>query len=99
MSKVAIVTGSNSGLGFEACRQLGLRDDFGTIFMAARSQEKADKAKEELIQKHGIKQEKLKTFVIDVSSIENSKDATDKFITDNSNIKVDLLVAVCHNTW
>ena len=95
MSKTAIVTGSNSGLGLETCRQLGLRDDYSTIFMAVRSQEKGENAKKILIEQHGISENKLKIFVIDVSSIQSSKDSTDLFIKNNPDIKLDAIICVC----
>lgn len=44
MSKVFIITGANSGLGFDATRQLAARDDVAKVYLACRSRTKAEEA-------------------------------------------------------
>lgn len=89
--KVAIVTGSNSGLGLEVCRLLGLKEEYTTIYLAVRSEEKGTNAVN-LLKEFGVPEEKLKVFVVDVSSIASTKEATDKFMEDNPEIKIDSLI-------
>ena len=45
--KTALVTGANSGLGFEAAAQLA-KEGYGKIILACRSLEKAGAAREQL---------------------------------------------------
>ncbi|CAB9512471.1 short chain dehydrogenase [Seminavis robusta] len=49
MSKVYLVTGANSGVGKDACRQLALLDDTKKVYLCARSEEKAKKAIADLV--------------------------------------------------
>lgn len=76
--KTFIITGANAGLGFDASRQLGLRDDVGLIYLACRNLKKAEMAKLNLI-KLGIAASKLKILPFDGSwskeEIENSVDS------------------------
>jgi NAD(P)-dependent dehydrogenase (short-subunit alcohol dehydrogenase family) len=46
--KTAMITGANAGLGKEIARQLALRPEFGRIYLACRSAERAQAAKAEL---------------------------------------------------
>ena len=39
--KSVLITGANTGLGKELARQLALRDDFDTIYLACRNPVKA----------------------------------------------------------
>ena len=47
VNKAALITGANSGLGFEAAAQLA-ELGFGSITLACRTQDKADTAAREL---------------------------------------------------
>ena len=49
-SDAFLITGANAGLGKEAARQLALRDDVGTIFLACRDEAKARAARADLQQ-------------------------------------------------
>lgn len=47
--KIFIVTGANTGLGYEAAKELAIRD--GTVIMACRSQARTDQAIAKIRQK------------------------------------------------
>ena len=49
-NKTSLVTGSNSGIGFEAAFQLA-KDGYGKVILAARTEAKAEDAKRRLIKK------------------------------------------------
>ena len=46
--KSVLITGANTGLGKELARQLALRDDFDTIYLACRNPVKAQAAQQDL---------------------------------------------------
>ena len=48
-AKSVLITGANSGLGKDLARQLALRDDFGTVYLACRNSAKARAAAQELL--------------------------------------------------
>ena len=49
-NKTALVTGANSGVGFEAAAQLA-EDGWGKVILACRSIEKAEAAKAQLVER------------------------------------------------
>jgi NAD(P)-dependent dehydrogenase (short-subunit alcohol dehydrogenase family) len=49
VAKSVLITGANSGLGKDLARQLALRDDFGTVYLACRNPAKAQAAAQELV--------------------------------------------------
>mmetsp|Transcript_7059 Transcript_7059/g.14473 ORF Transcript_7059/g.14473 Transcript_7059/m.14473 type:complete len:325 (-) Transcript_7059:61-1035(-) len=67
MSKVYLVTGANSGLGLDASRQLALRDDVSKVYLACRSQAKAEKAMEDLVANASVDKSKLSFVKFDGS--------------------------------
>ncbi len=67
--KVAIVTGANSGVGFEVTKGL-LKNNFHVV-MACRSIEKANKAKEQIL--NDLPSSKLTVMAIDLSDFESVK--------------------------
>ncbi|MCE3006893.1 MAG: SDR family oxidoreductase [Bacteroidetes bacterium] len=69
--EIALITGSNKGIGFETARQLGLQGKH--ILLAGRSLEKAQKAAAEL-QKAGVKAEALQ---LDITSEQQIRDAAE----------------------
>ena len=60
--KTALVTGANSGIGFEAAAQLA-EQGFNRVILACRTFEKAEVAKSKLIERSG-------TDVFDVLTVE-----------------------------
>ncbi|PTB63074.1 NAD(P)-binding protein [Trichoderma citrinoviride] len=68
--KVAIVTGSNSGLGLETARQL-LRLGLSKLILAVRSESKGDAARKELQADTGAAPEEIEVWNLDLSSYES----------------------------
>ncbi len=66
----ALVTGANSGLGFEAAGQL-VELGFGSVTLACRSQDKADAAAGALKVRTGA--DVFETLVVDVADIGSSR--------------------------
>jgi len=59
MSKTYLITGSNIGLGYDAARQLALKDETRKVYLACRTESKALKAIDELATVYKIPKEKL----------------------------------------
>ncbi|PCD31346.1 hypothetical protein AU210_011001 [Fusarium oxysporum f. sp. radicis-cucumerinum] len=70
--KIMIVTGSNTGLGFEASQHL-LRLGVGKLIMAVRSVEKGEKARKELLQLTKRSPESIEVWHLDMASYESVK--------------------------
>jgi len=83
----ALVTGANSGLGFETSAQLAVAG-YGRIILACRTEEKAGAARERLIERTG--QDVFDILAVDVSKIESSIHAAQVLIDQPGNI--DLLI-------
>ena len=64
-----LITGANSGCGYECARQLSLIDGVEKIYLACRSCEKAESAKKEL--QNLTNKKKFETLVLDVSNLES----------------------------
>ncbi|MEM8926322.1 MAG: SDR family NAD(P)-dependent oxidoreductase [Actinomycetota bacterium] len=75
--RTALVTGANSGLGFEAARQLA-ELGYRSIVLTARNQEKADAARARLVELTGL--DPFSTLVVDVAEIESSQAAAEELI-------------------
>ncbi len=73
----ALVTGANSGLGFEAARQLADLG-YGSVVLACRSQEKADTARADLVEATGV--DPFSTLVVDVAEIHSSEAAAAELV-------------------
>ena len=73
----ALVTGANSGLGFEAARQLA-ELGYQSIVLACRTEAKADKARTELVTATGV--DPFSTLEIDVAEIQSSRAAAAELI-------------------
>jgi NAD(P)-dependent dehydrogenase (short-subunit alcohol dehydrogenase family) len=71
--KTALVTGANSGLGFEAAAQLAT-DGWGKIILACRSVEKAKDARRLLVDRTGA--DPFDTLAIDTSNVASALQAT-----------------------
>lgn len=74
-TKTALVTGANSGLGFEAAGQLA-EAGYGRVILACRTARKADDARSRLIARVGS--DPFETLEVDVSSIASARAASDE---------------------
>lgn len=66
IGKLAIITGANSGLGFETARLLAEKPDT-TVILACRDLAKAEDARAAIVQKTG--NDRVRTIQLDVSSL------------------------------
>lgn len=73
----AIVTGANSGLGFEAARQLAALG-YESIVLACRTQAKADQAKSQLVELTGT--DPFSTLEVDVVDLGSSRAAAAELV-------------------
>ncbi len=90
VARSVLITGANSGLGFEAAAQLA-DQDFGRIVLACRSIEKAEAARDALVERVG--KDPFETLSIDVSSISSAKAAAGELISRGAPIDQLLLNA------
>jgi NAD(P)-dependent dehydrogenase (short-subunit alcohol dehydrogenase family) len=74
-AKTGLVTGANSGLGFEAAAQLA-EAGYGHIILACRTLEKAEGARQALVARVGS--DPFETVAIDVADIASSHAAADE---------------------
>lgn len=70
-----LITGANSGLGFEAARQFALRDGVSKIILACRNETKAKAAAEELKALTG--KDIFESLIIDVGDLESCRNAAE----------------------
>lgn len=89
-NKTALVTGANSGLGFEAVAQLA-EAGYGRVILACRTLEKGAQAKRELAERVGTDQ--FETLAVDVASIDSAKAASAELIKRGHKIDALLLNA------
>ncbi len=89
-SKTALVTGANSGLGFEAAAQLA-EAGYGRVILACRTLEKAERAKAQLAERIGSSP--FETLAVDVSSVESARAASDELVRRGAAIDAVLLNA------
>jgi NAD(P)-dependent dehydrogenase (short-subunit alcohol dehydrogenase family) len=73
----ALVTGANSGLGFEAARQLAALG-YDSIVLACRTQAKAEQARKELVEATGV--DPFSTLEVDVAELASSREAAAELI-------------------
>lgn len=85
--KTALVTGANSGIGFETAALLA-KDGFSMVILACRTVEKAQAAKSQLIQRVG--KDVFEVLAVDVSERQSAHDASD--VLKERNNKIDLLI-------
>ena len=76
-NKTALVTGANSGLGYEAAGQLA-EAGFGRVILACRTLEKAEGAKRTLTERVGSGP--FETLAVDVASIRSSREAAAELV-------------------
>ncbi len=89
-TKTALVTGANSGLGYEAAAQLA-EAGYGRVILACRSEAKAEGAKQTLTARVG--RDAFDTLVIDVADIASSRRAAAELIERGDHIDALLLNA------
>ena len=80
-----LITGANSGLGFEAARQFAQQKGINKIILACRSEARANEALQRLEQLTGKKV--FETLIVDVSDLESCRKAS-----QNLDTKVDGIV-------
>ena len=88
--KTALVTGANSGVGFEAAAQLA-EDGWGRVILACRSIEKAETAKARLVERTG--KDPFDVLVVDTSEVASAHAACDELRDRGERIDFLLLLA------
>jgi NAD(P)-dependent dehydrogenase (short-subunit alcohol dehydrogenase family) len=83
--KTAVVTGANSGLGFQATKNLAEHD--AEVIMACREQEKGKEAKEEI--EENLEDAELKVMQLDLASLDSIHSFTEEFKSEYN--ELDLL--------
>ncbi len=89
-NRTALVTGANSGLGFEAAAQLAA-SGYGRVILACRTLEKAEGARQALVERVGS--DPYETVAIDLADIESSNAAAHDLIRRGHRIDALLLNA------
>lgn len=89
-SKTTLITGANSGLGFEAAAQLA-EAGYGRVILACRTLEKAEQARAQLVERLG--KDPFETLAVDVSSVESARAASDELVSRGNAIDALLLNA------
>ena len=84
--RVAIVTGSSSGIGFETARVLAVKN--ATVIIAVRNLEKGNKAADKI--KDDVPKADLKVMELDLASLKSVRTFSEKFRKEYS--RLDLLI-------
>ena len=66
--KTIIITGANSGLGFETAKKIAKNQNY-QIILACRNKEKAEKAREDIIKE--TSNQNVKVMILDTSSLKS----------------------------
>ena len=77
---VILITGANSGIGFEASRQIAEKGNTKTVYLACRNEEKAKAAKAHLEEQTG-KRDIFEILIVDVMSFASVRSAVQKLDT------------------
>ncbi len=85
--KTALVTGANSGIGYETVQQLA-KLGYGNIILATRTVEKADNTAQ-LLRERGF-ENRFSSLEIDTSDAESARNATERL--KESGLRIDLLI-------
>jgi retinol dehydrogenase 12 len=83
--KTAIVTGGNSGIGYEVC--LALASKNATVYMASRSKQRADAAIEKIEKATG---KKVLFLQLDLQDLNQVREAARDFVAKD--VALDLLI-------
>lgn len=86
LGKVAIITGANSGIGYQTA--LGLVKKDIEVILACRNMQKAEEAKAEIL--HVQPEAKIKSMIVDMSSLADVRKFADQFKTYYN--RLDLLI-------
>jgi NAD(P)-dependent dehydrogenase (short-subunit alcohol dehydrogenase family) len=89
-NKSVLVTGANSGLGFEAAAQLA-EAGYGRVILACRTTEKAETARRQLVERVG--RDPFETLAVDVADVSSSEAAAAELIARRQPIDALLLNA------
>ncbi|WP_390409309.1 SDR family NAD(P)-dependent oxidoreductase [Lacticaseibacillus jixiensis] len=90
MKQAVIITGANSGLGFETTKQIAARSDAYTLIMACRNLDKAQAAKAEILKANP--QADLICLAIDTSSLASVRE----FVAAFKALQLPLYGLVCN---
>lgn len=74
--RTVIITGANSGLGFETAKKIAKNLNYRVI-LACRDKEKVEKAKEDIVNE--TKNENIITMIIDTSSLKSVRNFAEEF--------------------
>lgn len=85
--KTVIITGANSGLGFETAKKISKNYDYQVI-LACRNKEKAEIAKNEIVTE--TSNQNIKVMILDTASLTSVRNFVEEF--KQLNIKLDCLV-------
>ena len=78
--KIAVITGANSGIGFQIA--LDLSKQGATVYLACRSQSKAEQAIFEIVKQVPDSDSRLRSLVLDTSSLVSVRDAIETLKRD-----------------
>ena len=81
--KTVLITGANSGLGFETAKKIA-KDPEYKVILACRNMEKAEAAKAEIIA--DTKNENIETIQMDTSSLDSVREAAKKIVDSGETI-------------
>lgn len=84
--RIVIITGANSGIGYETALELGKKD--ATVVLACRDLKAADKAKNKILGIYAKAQ--INSMAIDLSSLKSVRNFVDNFLKTYN--KLDLLI-------
>ena len=85
--RTVIITGANSGLGFETAKKIAKNQDYQVI-LACRNKEHAEEAKDKIISE--TENKNINTMIIDTSSLKSVRNFVEEF--KKLNIKLDALI-------
>ncbi|MCH7799993.1 MAG: SDR family NAD(P)-dependent oxidoreductase, partial [Chloroflexi bacterium] len=89
-AKTVLITGANSGIGFEAAAQF-CQEGFGKVILACRSIEKSEAAKASLIERTGT--DVFEGMTVDVAELASVSSAVEELAARQSSVDVLLLNA------